>query len=100
MDANPEEPYVVPPRGAKTIEERIAFLEQYYKTRCQNANKNLVTKEEKKQVVLEYALSIYLDFFRKYLATRQLEIAMLHTPYHTMVRFLRKRRRRSIGSST
>ncbi len=28
--------------------------------------------------------------FERFLATRQLEITMLHTPYHTMVRFLRK----------
>lgn len=28
--------------------------------------------------------------FERFLATRQIEIAMLHTPYHTLIRFLRK----------
>lgn len=33
---------------------------------------------------------IWDSSFERFVATRQLEIAMLHTPYHTMVRFLRK----------
>ncbi len=71
---NAAAPFVVPPRGDKGIDERVQFLEEYYRSRCMT---RVVSKEEKNSVVLEYALSIYLDFFRRYLSTRRLEAQRL-----------------------